>query len=83
MALSDNMVVNYTANTVNYTANTVTFVYRSTMSQNVRHIMFKYNMAHRELLYMPMSASNYKCKEIKKCGISTPMLHTMNTQNEL
>ena len=67
VALSDNMVVNYIANTM-------TLAYRSTMGQNVRHIMSKYNMPHHELLYMPMSAVKHKCKE---------MLHTMKCKNNL
>ena len=37
VALSDNMVVNFIANTM-------TFVYRSTISQNKRHMMSKYNV---------------------------------------
>ena len=57
VALSDNMVVNYIANTI-------TFAYRSTMGQNVRHIMSQYNMTHHELLYMPMSAIKNKYKEM-------------------
>ena len=56
-ALSDNMVVNYIANTM-------TFVYRSTMGQNVRHIMSKYNMTHHELFCTPISAIKYKCIEM-------------------
>ena len=70
VALSDNM-------SVNYIANTMTFAYRSTMGQNVRHIMSKYNMTHHELLYMPMSAIKHKCKT---CGIAMSMLHTMTMQ---
>ena len=57
VALSDNMVVNYIAITM-------TFADRSTMGQNVRRIMSKYNVTHHELLYMPMSAIKHKCKEI-------------------
>ena len=57
VALSDNMVVNYTTNTM-------TFTYRSTMGQNVRHIMSKYHMTHHELLYTPTSAIKHKCKEV-------------------
>ena len=49
VALSDNMVVNYIANTM-------TFAYRSTMGQNTRHSMSKYNMTHHELLYTHISA---------------------------
>ena len=49
------MVVNYIAKT---------FAYWSTMGQNVRHIMSKYNVTHQELLYMPLSAIKYKCKEM-------------------
>ena len=56
VALSDNMVVNYIANTI--------FAYRSIMGKNVRHIMSKYNMNHHELLYMPLSVIKYKCKEM-------------------
>ena len=40
---------------VNYVANTMTFVYRSIMRQNIRHIMYKYNATYHELLFMPMS----------------------------
>ena len=69
VALSDNMVVNYIANTM-------TFAYMSTMGQNARHIMSKYSMTHHELLYMPMSAIKHKCK----CGIAMSMLHTMTMQ---
>ena len=56
VALSDNMVVNYLANTM-------TFVYKSIVGQNVRHIMSmsKYKMTQHELLYMPMSAIKHKC----------------------
>ena len=54
IALSGNMAVNCIANTI-------TFAYRSTMGQNVRYIMSKYNMTHRELLYMPISAIKHKC----------------------
>ena len=54
VTLSDNMVVNYIANTM-------TFAYRSIMGKNVRHIMSKYNMSHNELLYTPMSAVKHKC----------------------
>ena len=57
VALSDNMVVTYIANTIK-------FAYRSTIGKNVRHIMSKYNMTHHERLYMPMSAIKNKCKEI-------------------
>ena len=57
IALSDNMVVNYIANRM-------TFADRSTVGLNVRHIMSKYNVTHHELLYMPMSAMKYKCKEL-------------------
>ena len=70
VALSDNMVVNYIANTM-------TFASRFIMGKNVRHIMSKYNMTHHELLYMPMSAVKHKCKEM---WISKSMLHTMTTQ---
>ena len=49
VALSDNMVVNYKANTI-------TFADRFTMDENVSHIMSKYKMTHHELLYTPMSA---------------------------
>ena len=57
VALLDNMIVNYIANTM-------TFDYWSTMGKNVRHIMSKYNMTHHELLHMPMSAVKHKCKEM-------------------
>ena len=39
VALSDNIVDNYIANTM-------TFAYMSSMGQNVRHIMSKYNVTH-------------------------------------
>ena len=55
--LSDNMFVNYIANTM-------TFPYWSTMGQNVRHIISKYKVTHHEILYMPMSAIESKCKEL-------------------
>ena len=42
VALSDNMVVNYIANTM-------AFVYRSIMGNNVKRIMSKYNTIHHEL----------------------------------
>ena len=57
VALSDNMVVNYIANTM-------IFAYRSTLGQNVRHIKSKYSMTHHELLYTPISAIKHKCKEM-------------------
>ena len=41
---------------VNYIANTMTFGYSSTIGENVRHIMSKYNLTLHELLYMHMSA---------------------------
>ena len=57
VALSDNMVVNYIVNTI-------TFAYRSTLGQNVRHIVSKYNMPNHELLYTPVSAIKHTCKEM-------------------
>ena len=71
VSLSDNMIVNYIANTM-------TFAYRSTMGQNVRHIMSKYNMTHHELLYTPMSAIKHKCKEMWNSNVNA--IHTMTMQ---
>ena len=51
-ALSDKMFVNDIVNTL-------AFAYRSTMGQNVGHIMPKYNVTHHELLYMPMGANKH------------------------
>ena len=59
VALSDNMV-----------ANTMTFAYRSTVGQNVRHIMSKNNMTYHELLYMPMSVVKHKCREMWNININ-------------
>ena len=42
----------------------MTIAYMSTMGQNVRHIMSKYNVTNLELLYMPLCAINHKCKYI-------------------
>ena len=57
---------------VNYIANTMIFAFtgRSTMGQNVRHIMFKYNVTHNELLYMPLSVIKYKCKEMLNINVN-------------
>ena len=71
VALSDNMVVNYIANTM-------TFAYRSTMGQNVRCIMSKYNMTHHELLYMPMSAIKHKCKEMWNISVNATYYDNAN-----
>ena len=35
------------------------------MVQNVKHIISKYNVKHHELLYMYMSAIQFKCKETR------------------
>ena len=40
------------------------------MGQNVRHIMSEYNMTHHELLYMPMSAIRYKCKDMWNINVN-------------
>ena len=63
VALSDNTVVNYIANTN-------TLAYRSTMGQNVRHTMSKYNMTRHELLYMPMSAITHNCTEMWNINVN-------------
>ena len=76
VALSDNM-------DVNYIANTMTFAYRSTMGQNVRHIMSKYNMTHHELLYMPMSAIKHKCKEMWNSNVNATYYDNANIICEL
>ena len=55
---------------VNYIANTMTLAYRSIMSENVRHITSKYDMTHHELLYMPMIAIKYKCKEMWNISVN-------------
>ena len=68
---------------VNYIANAVTFAYRSTMRQNVRHIMFKYNMTHHELLYMPMSAIKHKCKEMWNSNVNATYYDNANMICEL
>ena len=43
-------------------ANTISLAYGFTMGQNVRNLMSKYNVAHRELFYMHMNAIEHKCK---------------------
>ena len=53
--LSDNILVDSVANTIS-------LAYRFTMGQNVRNLMSKYNVAHRELFYMHMNAIEHKCK---------------------
>ena len=76
VALSDNMVVNYIANTM-------TFAYRSPMGQNVRHMMSKYNMTHHELLYMPVSAVKHKCKEMWNGNVNATYYYNANMICEL
>ena len=49
----------------NNIANTMTFVHKSTMVQNVRHIISKYNLTHHEVLYMYISAIKFQCKEMR------------------
>ena len=73
VSLSDNMIVNYIANTL-------TFAY---MGQNVRHIMSKYNMTHHELLYTPMSAIKHKCKEMWNSNVNAIYYDNANISFEL
>ena len=61
VALSDNMVVTYIANTT-------AFVYKSTMGQNVRYNV--YCVTCHGLLYMPMSTIKYKCKEMWNISVN-------------
>ena len=68
---------------VNYIANTMTFAYRSTMGQNVRHIMSKYNMTHHELLYMLMSAIKHTCKEMWNSNVNATYYDNANMICEL
>ena len=67
VALSDNMVVNYIANTM-------TFAYRSIMGKNVRHIMSRYNTTYHELLCTPMSAIKHKCKEMWNINVNAKII---------
>ena len=59
------------------------FAYRSTMGQNVRHIMSKYNMTNHELLYMPMSAIKHKCKEMWNINVNATYYDNANMICEL
>ena len=76
VALSDNMVVNYIANTM-------TFAYRSITGKNVRHSMSKYNTTHHELLYMPMSAIKHKCNEMWSINVNATYYDNANIICEL
>ena len=68
---------------VNYIGNTMTLFYKSTMGQNVRHIMSKYNVTHHDLLYLPMSAIKCTCREMWTINVNVTYYDYANMICEL
>ena len=52
------------------------------MGQNVRHIMFKYNMTHLELLYTHVSTIKHKCKEMWNINVNATYYELVLHKNE-
>ena len=75
VALSDNMVVNYIANTMTLGQNVIIYKFG--------HIMSKYNVTHHELLHMPMNTTKYKCKDMWNINLNPMYFDYVNMICEL